>query len=425
MKMVLLWKSGMGMCVSMPKYFLYFYTYHFLAEAFLAFILLYPITFRYFSHIHYVYYFVIVLLLAGLFFIFIKYQVSTLLYITMLPLAFLLFYFADFPFALMVIFPIVFLWRFMSILRYERSVTDQASLLYRQTINHANKYLKIALVASAIGVVYSKEALVVWFVLALIVVLYVGYFLSHVSMMQQKERQSINFRPLTFIPLVFIFGISFVLIFMAPFRQLMKKIYMFLVTGAIYLFSGVIALLEFIVPERLKNRGETEGGTVSGGETWDESNQFKYHAGIDEKYLTIGMTIILLIVISYIIYRLYHQKRDKVYGRTETETEFVPMHEEEEEKSFFEKIFSSFQWEKRHPVRELIFAFEKDAKKHEVGRRSYESIDEWLHRIEVELEIETYQKVRYGLQNVSDDDVKKLEQQLRGINFKEIKEQQT
>src|SRR5690625_7050908 len=127
---------------------------------------------------------------------------------------------------------------------------------------------------------------------------------------------------------------------MAPFCQLMQKIYMFLVTGTDYLFSSVIALLEFIVPERLKNRGETEGGTVSGGETWDESNQFKYHAGIDEKYLTIGMTIILLIVISYIIYRLYHQKRDKVYGRTETETGFVPMHEEEEEKSFFEKIFS-------------------------------------------------------------------------------------
>src|SRR5690625_4674788 len=165
MKMVLLWKSGMGMCVSMPKYFLYFYTYHFLAEAFLAFILLYPITFRYFSHIHYVYYFVIVLLLAGLFFIFIKYQVSTLLYITILPLAFLLFYFADFPFALMVIFPIVFLCRFMSILQYERAVTDQASLVNRQTINHANRYLKIALVDSAIGVVYSKEAMVVWFVL--------------------------------------------------------------------------------------------------------------------------------------------------------------------------------------------------------------------------------------------------------------------
>src|SRR5690625_7958769 len=77
-------------------------------------------------------------------------------------------------------------------------------------------------------------------------------------MMQQKERQSIDFRPLALTPLVFIFGISFALVFMAPFRQLMQKIYMFLVTGTIYLFSGVIALLEFIVPERLKNRGETE-----------------------------------------------------------------------------------------------------------------------------------------------------------------------
>src|SRR5690625_566401 len=48
MKMVLLWKSGMGMCVSMPKYFLYFYTYHFLAEAFLVFILLYSFSFRFF-----------------------------------------------------------------------------------------------------------------------------------------------------------------------------------------------------------------------------------------------------------------------------------------------------------------------------------------------------------------------------------------
>ncbi|WP_047985932.1 hypothetical protein [Ornithinibacillus californiensis] len=67
---------------------------------------------------------------------------------------------------------------------------------------------------------------------------------------------------------------------------------------------------------------------------------------------------------------------------------------------------------KKHRVRVLVHQFERKTAKHQLGRKKSETIDEWLKRIGLEVNIHVYQKVRYGGLNVSYQEVENLRLEL-------------
>ncbi|PAV27633.1 hypothetical protein CIL05_20950 [Virgibacillus profundi] len=63
----------------------------------------------------------------------------------------------------------------------------------------------------------------------------------------------------------------------------------------------------------------------------------------------------------------------------------------------------------------MVYKFERQAIKNNRGRYSFESIEDWFKRLKHDVNIATYQKVRYGDLEVSEQEIDQLGQQLKEI----------
>lgn len=411
--------------MSMPKYYLYYFMYHFIAEALVTFIVLLPITFSYYEMKHYIAYVLVLLAAAIVYFILESLRVSNLFFILMTIPLILAYYYLQFPIGLALFFPIFFLWRYMNIRHYEQEREDQEPLIFREKINKANLYIKIALPAAALTVLYAKEFYAMGYVLLLLIVIYLGYIVSHLSQVPKLERSRANLRIFTYLPIFFVLGGFLASFIFEPFREGFKKIWLFLANAVIFLAGAVVALIDLIIPKTLKERKDNHD-PLAGGDIRAENVQdmLEYHGGIDDAILTLFTALIIIVALLIFIYRMLNKRRAQIFGRSEAQTKYIPEQTElEKEEGFFNKLFSRREKEQRHPVRQLIYNFEKEAKRYELGRHPFESLTEWFERLEIDILVEVYQKVRYGNLDVREEEINKLNEQIKNVSLREIKAQ--
>lgn len=407
----------------MPKYFLYYYLYHFIAEGLIAFIVLLPITFSYYSTNHYITYVILLLVIAASFYILELMRLPNLFFLIVAGLAIFAFYLVSFPIGLAVIFPSFLLWRYLNIRHYDQEKEDTEPLIHRNHINKANLYIKIALLAAAVTVLYSKQFYAMVYVLLLLLILYIGYIASHIAQMPKVEKSSVNLKVFSLIPALFVLGGLIASFIFEPFRESFKQIWFFLANAVIYLAGAVVALIDLIIPNSLKER-KNHQDVISGDRIKREelADILEYQGGIDEAILSFFTILILLGALMVFIYRMMNKRRADVLGRPETATEYTPIQVAREKKEgFFSKLYS---WGKKlpcHPVRQLIYNFEKQTIKHDLGRYPFESLVEWLNRLDIDISADIYEKVRYGKLDVTEEEINKLNEQLRKVSFKELK----
>src|SRR5699024_2148020 len=66
-----------------------------------------------------------------------------------------------------------------------------------------------------------------------------------------------------------------------------------------------------------------------------------------------------------------------------------------------------------HPIRKLVFRFERKEEKYNKGRLPFETVGEWLKRIGMDDELSIYQQVRYGdVSKVKEADIEFLKKRL-------------
>lgn len=409
----------------MPKYYNTFYSYHFIAEGLLAFLVLLPITFSYYEMTHYISFAALLIAMSIVFFILENLRLSNLSFLLTTAIVILAYYYLQFPIGLAIFFPIFFLWRYMNIRHYEQEKEDEEALFFRERINKANLYIKIALPAAAVTFVYAREFYAAGYVLLLLIILYAGYLLSHIHQMPRAEKTSANFKVFTYVPSLFIFGGLIGSFVFEPFRESFKKIWILLANGVIYLAGAVVAVIDLLIPKALKDRKADFDGLEGGGVSpEDVTDILEYQGGIDDAILTFFTAIIIIILLMIFIYRLMNKGRAEIFGRQEAETKYIPEQGElDKDKGFFSKLFSRRKKEKRHPVRQLIFNFERDANKYELGRLPFESLTEWFDRLNIDIIVDVYQKVRYGNMDVSEKEVEKLREQIQAVSLAEIKEE--
>jgi hypothetical protein len=75
-----------------------------------------------------------------------------------------------------------------------------------------------------------------------------------------------------------------------------------------------------------------------------------------------------------------------------------------------ERIFQ----QPHHPVRKLIYQFEKKAARVGKGRQHSETLEEWFQRIGLPVDGLVYEKVRYGHGNSNEQEVQQLKDELQG-----------
>src|SRR5699024_2743369 len=74
-----------------------------------------------------------------------------------------------------------------------------------------------------------------------------------------------------------------------------------------------------------------------------------------------------------------------------------------------------------HPVRKMVYQFERTAAKYKMGRRQFETVEDWMERIGLEADFTVYEKVRYGKVEVSESEAIQLKEEIRKIE-KALKE---
>lgn len=409
----------------MPKYFAYYYNYHFVGEALLTFMILLPVTFAYYDTSHYVYYPIIVIFIALLFYMLERKGLQNLWFLLVTTLAGVLLYFANFPIGLVVIFPVVFLWRYMRIRRYLRSSEMIKSLIEQESINKANLYIKIGIALTAIVLIYSKEYYIVYYFLLLIFVLYVGYLVSHISTIEKGERKEMNFKVFSLFPVPIALGAVVLLLLSAPIRLVLHRLWLIMWDVFLFILGPILAVIEFLIPESIKKLTQQEEILPDGGITQENVRQhLEYNAGIDDAIIRFFTIVIIFLLLSFIIYRLMRKQDRDILVRTVAETEFIEEVPFEEKESILKRLFKRDGKIARHPVRKLIYQLEKDAKKYEVGRYPFESIDEWFERLKLEINVETYKKVRYGQLEVTKEEIEQLEKQIKNVKLKQLKEEE-
>ncbi|GGA74489.1 hypothetical protein [Ornithinibacillus halotolerans] len=68
--------------------------------------------------------------------------------------------------------------------------------------------------------------------------------------------------------------------------------------------------------------------------------------------------------------------------------------------------------ENKHPVRKMVHDFERQAYKQKIGRKKSETINEWFKRIGIQVNVDIYQKVRYGSMDVTEQEIETLRMEI-------------
>src|SRR5699024_11721321 len=90
------------------------------------------------------------------------------------------------------------------------------------------------------------------------------------------------------------------------------------------------------------------------------------------------------------------------------------------EKNLFNRLYDSLFQRPSHPVRRLLYQFERKMIGTSYERHSFETIDRWSKRIGLATNLEVYQKVRYGNLEVNNEEVEKFKKELDAFTKRHI-----
>lgn len=402
--------------------------YQFLAEAIIIFLLINPFTYGYYATSHYLGYILIAIIVGACFYLLEKYNRSIGYFLLILPLSALLFYVFEFPIGLVILFPLVFLWRFGGIRSYKNPAQEEIHLhMLDQQYNREMFYLHATIIIGVFDAVYTGQIFVMYYVFLQFMILLAGNLLSHVLLLKKEERKKINFNTFFSIPILMIIGAVIVFFVFDPFRQLVNQMWLGFQSLAISALGGLAWLIGFILPdiERPSMTEEQKDFMIEQQQQDNDPNPFagiEDEPGIDELTMVIVVTSILIAIVIFFIVRHFKNKREQLTVEADHTVTYHTLDRKEKEKTgFFQRIFSRSARKPTHLVRELVYRFERQAVQNELGRHPFESIDEWVNRLQVDVNTEIYEKVRYGNLEVNQEEIAQLESQLKAIDLKEIK----
>lgn len=394
------------------KHVLVTYVYHFLSESIILFLLTVPI-FHFYVNVATPYwtYLGVVCVMCLVYTFYTKKTSIYGVYLLTAPVFIWLFYVVGIPIVMSVLFSGLLTWRYLDI----RKDTG---------LNRESTYLRWAVSISLILVLMIKDMEIVIYALLIFLILMVGYLMSHLVVVEKEERKQFNHSLWGMIIGSFVLGAMSVLFAFDFVRFLISKVWAFirylLLVGIEFIASIVLAFFDFKLeaPENeLKMEGQVggefqdliEGVTPS---DFGDLSTFMYWA-----FMTLIVGLLIFIVLRFI------RRRFEIIGEDET-AEQVSYYEldvdesEQTKPSLLERLKNRAQKRTIHPARKLVYQFEKKLAKHEYGRRSYETIEEWLKRIRMDVDISVYQKVRYGEHDVTEKELHDLRENIRKMERK-------
>ncbi|MEN2768400.1 hypothetical protein [Ornithinibacillus xuwenensis] len=379
--------------------------YHFISEGIILYLIVLPFMFYYYDAVPGWNY---LLLLAGtclLFLLFSNLTKSNLPYIVVIPVIILSFYLIGYTLSLSILFTGVLVWRYVAI-RSKAFLSNEAN------------YLIITFLLTLLGLFILKEFYVILFLFVQIFTILIGFTVSNLVVIEKEERRQVN-RSVWLKWGSFFSIITILILSLADTATIFTKgVWEFFGNTLTLLVSGVAKVLEFLNINDLFHPENEEQQSEEIGMSQEQTPlpEFENHDGNFDIFFAIVVTV-MLIFLLVIIYRVLKSK-----PKEENHSDAVDFMKTEEKlkrpKRMLSRPFKRRKVRIKHPIRKLVYEFEQKAASLELGRRSYESIENWFNRVGLEGNIDIYQKVRYGEQEVTTLEEKDLRYTLRELEDK-------
>lgn len=380
------------------------YAYHFISEALILFLILVPFLYYQYQSIPYWSYLFSTVIICFAFTMIAKISNLIFWYVITTPFLFGLFYFLHYPLVISILLALVLTWRYIYI-RAEKMRDQEKS------------YLMLIIILSILLIIFIQDKEIIGFTLIQLLLLIFGFIFSHIKVIGKKQQKQINH---TFFPLIaglfMLSGLTLFFLF-TPARLLLRKIWQGITYILLFVISKIASLFSVLGIQISSKTVEQEAieMDVSEGDKWEEFGP----SAVENlaPYINGALLVILIGFVLFMVARIYRRKFKNIKQiNNEIEVTYTPLDRGvKQTERFNERLLSSFFKKSGHPVRRLIYQFEKKAAKTEYGRYSYETIEEWLKRIGVNLNLTIYQKVRYGEKEISETEMNALKSDIKKI----------
>ncbi|WP_164215109.1 hypothetical protein [Virgibacillus sp. YIM 98842] len=383
------------------------YAYHFISETIILFLLFLPFLHHRFMWVPYGSYIIIAIVVCIIFSIIARYTLSYLWYIFTAPFLFIAFFVLDYPLILSIIFTGAFVWRYINIRNEE-------------AISRENNYIIIALGLMAINSILIQDTRIIIYPLLLFAIVILGYIASHLAVVHKRERKQLDSKlPVYFIGLLAGGAGLFFLLY-----EGIRFVIVFAFHGILDVISGMIAsfaqLFSFAEPEEIKP-GELEEG-VAGENPAENWSQLEGPSFIEivAPYVVIAVSLLFLALLIFWVWKNRYNRFNK-----EEQQEYDAYTSAELKIDKSASIIS--RWRKKlsqkpaHPVRKMVYQFERTAAKYKMGRKQFETVEDWMERIGLEADFTIYERVRYGNADVGENEANQLKKEIWKIE-KALKE---
>lgn len=382
------------------------YAYHFLNEAIIIFLMALPFLYYHYFWVPYVSYLIITVALCIVFTVITRLTTSYFWYIMMAPVLFIVFYMLGYPILMGILFACIFIWRYIDIRKEE-------------IINRENTYILLTLILTAFVVLLIDDSRIMLYPFFQFIILIFGYIISNLAVVKKENWKHFDKKiPFYFIGLLAMSaGIFYLLFSYARIAVLMAwDVLIALITESL---TGVSKLLSFIKVEEMEwqdQENEIDGG--EGNEYWNKLEEFNVVDTITNYWAIAISLLILSIVLFFVLILAMKRFRGKI-DQIEVDDDSVTYNAinptaKQSNRSILSGLNKYFN-KPTHPIRKMVYQFEKKTTNTKKGRKSSETFKEWIARNGWKVDLYIYEKVRYGNQDVSDRDVTLLKQQLKEI----------
>jgi hypothetical protein len=264
------------------------------------------------------------------------------------------------------------------------------------------KIIGLLLLGFIVDVIFFYNENLIWIALVTLLVITLGYQLSHIM----SESTTQRFRHLQYS--IFLFTCIFV-----------GGIFLFAIFGIgnfslANLWNRIVAFIRSLFAFEEKEHEPPEFGEVP-----PESRQTSF---LQMEPSNIFLWIILGTAIIVLGVALFYMLKKKIpissMKRNEKVRYNTKVTKGQKDKKKGKAKINSYH-APSNEIRLLVFKFEKWALKNDVGRKHYETIEEWFNRFDIDPSyLELYQKVRYGEKDLSSEEIRTFPQKLTDIKSK-------
>lgn len=375
------------------------YSYHFLSQAIIVFLLAVPFLHFGLDWIPYWSYLGVATVTAAVFFLYSRLALAYGWYLASAPVIFMVFLFLGHPLVLSALFSALLVWRFIKIRKDEVMHQENAYVLYS------------LLLTMTMFIIVRDTELFVLFLIQIIILLF-GYLLSHMLATSNRDQNLIDIKLWLLIAGI-LTAVTLTVIPLLSFGRVM----------VIQVWQGFINLLVYAISQLAAVFPQTEMFSTAGQgleslqvglpeEESEEQLEPVYTDAAAPDFL-IWLYILVGVVLLYFMLKMFKKKFTVTKTKGVDDVISYSKLEDKEKDSIVKRMFRGYRKKPDHPVRELIFEFELVAAQHEKGRKNYETVEDWLKRTELDVDLAVYQKVRYGHKDVTKPEADELKDQLK------------